>query len=86
MNYLYNKLFIMGAKFKNSVIHLAASADFSNFVYNTVYAGANTTATINGTTVTMVGGTKLDDLVIQSASGTNVYLLGYNKNITFGII
>lgn len=72
----------MGKQIRNSVIHEIGSADFSTYIYNEVYASANTTVVINGNSVTMVAGTKLDDLVITSASGTNAYLLGYPKMLT----
>lgn len=66
-----------------SIIHAAADADTNNYAYYQVYAGANTTATINGTSVTMIGGSTLD-ISVSSISGTNVYVLGDPKNVTTG--
>ena len=67
-----------------TVIHLAANADFTNFAYIGVYAGANTTAIINGSSVTMVGSSKID-IKVGSISGANVYALGVPMNSATGL-
>jgi len=67
-----------------TVMHGAGSADFANYVYTAVYSSAATTgAIINGSTVNLAAGSELD-LLVSSVGGTltNVYLLGYNKNIS----
>ena len=69
----------MGLLKDNSVIHSASDADFTKYSYTQVYAGADTTATINGASVTMVGGSVLD-IRVNSISGTDVYVIGNNKN------
>jgi len=62
------------------IIHAATSADLTNYAYFSVYAGANATPTINGTVVTMVGGSSLD-IYIRSISATaNVFVIGEPKN------
>lgn len=76
----------MAKQIRNSVIHEIGSADFTNFVYNEVYASANTTITINGNSVVMIAGTSLDDLIINNASGSNAYLLGYSIKVIQSII
>jgi len=68
-----------------TIIHSAAEADTNNYTYHQVYAGADTTAVINGKSVTMVGGSTLD-MLISSISGTSVYVLGDPKNVTDGPI
>lgn len=69
-------------EFLPSIIHLAADADFTNYVYTVVYAGANATPTINGTVVTMGLGSSFN-INLKSISATaNVYVLG-NKADTF---
>lgn len=63
----------------NNVIHTSANADFSGYTYVKVYAGAGATPTINGVTVTMIGGCSIE-ILVQSISGTNdVYVIGYKK-------
>ena len=69
----------MGLLKDNSVIHSANDADFTKYSYTQVYAGADTTTTINGASVTMVGGSVLD-IRVNSISGTGVYVIGNNKN------
>lgn len=67
-----------------TVMHEAGSADFVNHIYTTVYASSATTGLIiNGNTVNLAVGSEID-LLISSVGGTltNVYLLGYNKNIS----
>lgn len=67
-----------------SVIHAATNADFTNFAYFRVYAAANTTATINGTTVGMPAGTTID-IPVTAISGTNVFVLGTSMNSVTGL-
>ena len=66
-----------------SIIHLAADADTTKYAYYQVYAGANTTAVINGVSVNMIDGSTLD-IVVKSISGTDVYVLGDPINVTNG--
>lgn len=67
-----------------SIIHAAADADFTNYVYHQVYAGADATPTINGVAVTMAAASILN-LNIKSISATNnVFLLGDKRDVTFG--
>lgn len=67
-----------------SIIHAAADADFDNYVYHQVYAGANATPTINGVAVTMAAASVLE-IKVKSISATNdVFLLGDKKDVTFG--
>tara|TARA_R100000908_G_C3729430_1_gene129322 strand:- start:569 stop:838 length:270 start_codon:yes stop_codon:yes gene_type:complete len=69
------------------VIHEAGSADFNNFVYFRIYAGANAAPVINGTSVTMAASSTLDVYVISiSGTLTNVYLIGEPKNVADGPI
>ena len=66
-----------------TVIDLAADADFTANTYNKVYAGSNTEAVINGTTVNMIGGSTID-IAVRSISGTNIYVIGDPKNVVDG--
>lgn len=66
-----------------SVIHTAAEADTINYAYFKVYAGANTTATINGKSVAMIGGSTLD-IIVKTIAGTNVYVLGDKIDVVSG--
>lgn len=67
-----------------TIIRESANADLSNEYYMQVYAGANASPTINGTTVTMAAGSTLD-IIVQSISSTaNVYVLGVKKNVIEG--
>jgi len=66
-----------------SIIHLASNANFSAYTYSQVYAAANTTAIINGTSVTMAAGSKLD-IMVKSISGANVYVLGDKIDVFTG--
>lgn len=67
-----------------SIIHAAADADFDNYVYLEVYAGANATPTINGTLVTMGGASKLNINVKSISATANIYVLGNKKDVTYG--
>lgn len=58
-----------------SIIDAAADADFTKNAYNQIYAGANTTAVINGTSVVMIGGSTIE-VRVKSISGANVYVIG----------
>lgn len=77
----------MGVKGINSVygiIHAAADADFVNYAYFKVYAGATGTVTINGVAVTMTAGSDID-IVVRSISATaNVYVIGEPLNVITG--
>jgi hypothetical protein len=64
----------------NSIIHLAADIDTTNYVYYQVYAGADVAATINGVSVAMIGGTVLD-IKVSTLAGANVYALGSPKSM-----
>ena len=66
-----------------TVIHSAAEADTSSYTYNQVYAGADTTAVINGKSITMVGGSTID-ILVGSISGATVYVIGDAKNVYDG--
>jgi len=66
-----------------SVIHLAANADFSANTYSQVYAGADTTAVINGVSVTMGAGSRID-IMLKSLTGGNVYAIGDKKDVFTG--
>lgn len=63
-----------------SVIHSASNANLTAYTYNQVYAGADTTAVINGSVVEMVGGSTLD-ILVKSISGTSVYVIGDPINV-----
>ena len=67
------------------IIHEAANADFNNFVYFRIYAGANAAPVINGTSVTMAASSTLD-VYVKTISGTltYVYLIGEPKNVADG--
>ena len=66
-----------------TIIHAAVYADTANYSYNQVYAGANTTATINGVSVNMIGGSTID-ILVKTISGTDVYVIGDTKNVIDG--
>jgi hypothetical protein len=66
-----------------TIIHAAADADTVNYKYYQVYAGADTTAVINGVSVTMAAASTLD-ISISSISGTNVWVLGEPINTRNG--
>ncbi len=65
-------------------IHSAASADLTNYSYFSVYAGANATPTINGTVVTMVGGSSIDVYVRSITPTANIFVVGEPKNASVG--
>ena len=67
-----------------SIIHAASDADFNNFVYLEVYAGANATPTINGVEVTMAAASILKIAVKSISPTANVFLLGNKKDVTNG--
>lgn len=60
-------------------ISSATNADFNNYVYTRVYASANATPTINGTVVTMVGGSSIEILVKSISATPNVYVIGQKR-------
>ncbi len=73
----------MGLLKDNSIIHLAASAVTSAYTYTQIYAGANATPTINGTSVVMAAGTVLDVRVKTISATANVYVIGSPINTLF---
>jgi len=73
----------MGLLKDNSIIHLSSSANLSAFTYTQVYAGANATPTINGTSVVMAAGTVLDIRVKSISSTANVYVIGSPMNTLY---
>jgi len=66
-----------------SIIHAATDADTTKYAYYQVYAGADTTAIINGASVDMIGGSTLD-ITVKGISGTSVYVLGDPIDVTNG--
>ena len=66
-----------------TIIHAAAGADTVNYKYYQVYAGAATTAVINGVSVTM-GASSILNISVTSISGANVYVLGEPINTRDG--
>ena len=64
------------ALINNSTIHAAANANLSAYTYTQVYAGANATVTINGTSVTMAAGSTLNIVVRSISAAANVYVIG----------
>jgi len=73
-----------GIRITPNTIHLAANADFDNYAYFEVYAGADTTAVINGESVTMGASSRIE-IKVSSISGANVYVLGAPKNNFTGV-
>lgn len=73
----------MGILKDNSIIHAAANANFSAFTYTQVYAGANATVTINGTSVTMAAGSTIDIRVKSISAAANVYVIGDPLNTLY---
>ena len=64
-----------------SIIHLAASADTTNFTYSKVYAGAGAVPTINGVVVTMAAGSTLEILVRSISATADVFVLGHKAQV-----
>ena len=63
-------------KFINDTIHSASQADFTKYVYEQLYTTSAITATINGNSVSLPAGIKLE-MQIKSASTTaGLYLVG----------
>jgi len=60
----------------NSVLHPAPDADFTAFTYTQVYCQRTATVTINGTSITMVGGSTLDVRVKDVSSVPDIILIG----------
>jgi hypothetical protein len=73
-------------EFLPSIIHLAADADFTNYVYTVVYAGANATPTINGTVVTMGAGSSFNINLNSISATANVYVMGNKANTYTGSV
>jgi len=73
---------IKGISSVYGIIHAAADADFVNYAYFKVYAGATGTVTINGVAVTMTAGSDID-IVVRSISG-NAFLIGEPLNVITG--
>lgn len=67
-----------------SFIASASTADFNNYIYTEVYAGADATPTINGVVVTMAAGTSIEIKVKSISATPNVYLLGEKINVANG--
>lgn len=63
----------------NYIIHETPQADLDMYVYTKVYAGANASPIINGSTINMVGGSSLEILIQSISSTANVYVLGRKK-------
>tara|TARA_R110002050_G_scaffold79261_11_gene169404 strand:- start:11439 stop:11696 length:258 start_codon:yes stop_codon:yes gene_type:complete len=68
----------------NSIIHEAVNADFDNNVYIQVYAGADSTPTINGVVVKMGASTTLDITVRTISPTADVFVLGDKRDVAFG--
>lgn len=66
----------------NSVIHAAANADLTNYVYTQVYTSTDTSPTINGVIVNMASGNPIDILVKSISATANVYVIGYPKTLS----
>jgi hypothetical protein len=75
---------IKGTNNGYSIIHAASDADLSSYNYFQVYAGASATPTINGTSVTMGAGSKIDISIKSISSTANVYVIGEPKNVIDG--
>ena len=73
---------IKGINSVYGIIHAAADADFDNYAYFKVYAGATGAVTINGVAVTMTAGSDID-IVVRSISG-NAFLIGEPLNVING--
>lgn len=73
----------MGILKDNSIIHESSNADFSNYVYTQVYAGDDASVDINGTTVTMKGGSIIDIRVKSISSTANIYVIGNPINTLY---
>jgi hypothetical protein len=67
----------------NSIIHTATNADFAAFIYTQVYAGANATVTINGTSVVMSAGSTINIRVKTISATANVYVIGNPINTLY---
>lgn len=70
----------------NTVIHSATNANFTDFVYNQVYASADTTVILNGQSITLPKGLVITVNVTSIGTGANVFLLGYSKSILKQVI
>lgn len=70
----------------NRIIHESGNADFDNFVYTKVYAGAAATPTINGTAVTMAAGTSIEIVLGNISNTANVYVIGYPAHLAQSIL
>lgn len=70
--------------FTPNIIVDSNNADFSQHVYTSVYAGTNTTVTINGVSVTMGAGSSIDIIVKSITPTSGVYLIGTNKSAITG--
>ena len=67
-----------------SIIHAAGDADFSANTYSQVYCSAGGAIIINGVSVTMTAGSKLD-IMVKSISGA-AYVLGDKKDVFTGSV
>lgn len=64
-----------------SFIHPASGATLSAYCYTTVYASADATPTINGTPVSLGGGSSIKILVRSISATPNVFVLGDKINV-----
>ena len=62
--------------FLNTLIHSATSANFSGTVYTALYTTSAITATINGVSVSLPSGIKLDIKVTSASATAGLYLVG----------
>ena len=67
--------------FLNTLIHPATSANFSGTVYTALYTTSAITATINGVSVSLPSGIKLDIKVTSASATAGLFLLGTPKNV-----
>tara|TARA_R110000772_G_scaffold17946_1_gene49765 strand:+ start:17412 stop:17672 length:261 start_codon:yes stop_codon:yes gene_type:complete len=67
-----------------SIIHLSTNADFANYRYYQVYAGAGGAPVINGVAVTMAAASTLDISIKSISSVAGIYVLGDKKDVIDG--
>jgi len=65
----------------NTIIHPIASADFDNYIYNTIVATATSSIVVNGEAMTIPVGVVVN-IIIRTLTGpsTGIILLGSPKN------
>jgi hypothetical protein len=64
----------------HSIVVDAASANFTAHTYTEIYAGANSTPTVNGIALTMAAGSSIKIKVRSISNGTGCFLLGEKIN------